>query len=93
MGNERVGINFQGLPILGNSLVHLTLLKESLAKVAVGLGIVGVDVQGLLEMVNCFVQLPLLKKANAKVAVGFHIVGVDLQGLLVRSIASSISPF
>src|SRR5580704_1352864 len=69
VGFRIVGVDFQGLLVLGNSLVQLSLLKESRAKVAVGFRIVGVDFQGLLILGNSLVQLSLLKESRAKAVV------------------------
>ena len=55
-----IGIESYGLPELGQSLVHPSLLKKSNGKVGVGVGIVGIDFQGLLVMLNRLVHLPFL---------------------------------
>ena len=57
MGLRVVGLDFQGLLVMGDGLVDLSAAGQTLAEVVVGLGVVGLDFQGLLEMGDGLVDL------------------------------------
>ena len=57
MGLGVVGLDFQGLLVMGDGLVDLSAAGQSHAEVVVGLGVVGLDFQGLLVMGDGLVDL------------------------------------
>ncbi len=52
-----VGLDFQGLAVMGDGLVDLPAAGQQSAEVVVGLGVVGLDFQGLLVMGDGLVHL------------------------------------
>ena len=57
MGLRVVGLDFQGLAVMGDGLVHLSAAGQGEAEVVVGLGVVGLDFQGLAVMGDGLVEL------------------------------------
>ena len=57
VGLHVVGLDFQGLPVMGDGLVDLPAAGQGVAEVVVGLGVVGLDFQGLPVMGDGLVDL------------------------------------
>ena len=57
MGFRVVGLDFQGLPVMGDGLVDLSAAGQHNAQVVVGLREVGLDFQGLAVMGDGLVDL------------------------------------
>ena len=70
MGLRVVGLDFQGLPVLGNGLLDLSAAGQGEAEVVVGHGVVGLDIQGLAVLGDGFVDLSAVGQRVAEVVVG-----------------------
>ena len=57
MGLRVVGLDFQGLAVMGDGLVDLSAAGQGDAEVVVGLGVVGLDFQGLAVLGDGLVDL------------------------------------
>src|SRR5271165_770242 len=64
-----VGVDFEGLSILGNRLVQLSFLREGHSQVALGVHIVRVELQGFSKLLNRFVRLPILEQSEPEIVV------------------------
>ena len=72
VGLRVVGLDFQGLPVMGDGLVDLSAAGQAKAEVVVGLGIVGLDFQGLPVMGDGLVDLSAAGQRDAEVVVGLQ---------------------
>ena len=70
MGLGVVGLDFQGLPVMGDGLVDLSAAGQGDAEVVVGLGVVGLDFQGLPVMGDGLVDLSAAGQGDSEVVVG-----------------------
>ena len=57
MGLGKVGLDFQGLAVMGDGLVELSAAGQGDAEVVVGCSVVGLDFQGLAVMGDGLVDL------------------------------------
>ena len=62
-----VGLDFQGLPVMGDRLVDLSAAGQGDSEVVVGLGVVGLDFQGLAVMGDGLVDLSAAGQDGAEV--------------------------
>ena len=74
MGLGGVGLDFQGLLVMGDGLVELSAAGQGKAEVDMGLGEVGLDFQGLAVMGDGLVDLPATSQNGCKVVVGLDIL-------------------
>jgi len=65
MGELIVGIDFHGPSVLGNRLIHTPFLKQSIAEIKMGFGVIRVDFQGLFVEQHCLINLPRLSTNEA----------------------------
>ena len=61
-----VGLDFQGLLVMGDGLVEPSATGQSDTEVVVGLGVVGLDFQGLLVMGDGLVDLSAAARAQPR---------------------------
>src|SRR5260370_26098040 len=80
-----LGINFECLLVLGNSIIQLSLLEKGEAEVIIGIGVAGFDFERFLVLRNSIIQLPVVQKGAAKIVVYLGIAGLDFERLAVLS--------
>ena len=68
-----VGLEPDGLAVVGDGLVQLPLVAQGDAEVVVGLGVVGLEPDGLAVVGDGLVQLPLVPQGVAEVVVGLGV--------------------
>ena len=90
MGFGVVGLDFQRLPVMGDSLVDLSAARQSHAEVVVGRHVVGLDFNRFPVMGNSRVDLPVVRQSHAEVEVGAGEVG--LGGLIAGMAYALVAP-
>ena len=72
MGHVELRVEFDGLLVAGNGLVHLALVFQRNAKTEVGQGEFRGEFGGLFEAGDGLVQLTLLQQCKPQVVVGWR---------------------
>ena len=66
MGLDQLRVEFDGLSVLGDSLVPLALGPQQSSKVAVGFRVLRFECDGLLVAFDGLVHLPLARRARPR---------------------------
>jgi hypothetical protein len=79
---DTLGIYFERLLVVGNSLAHLSLLKKDDPEIIVNIGLVGFDLELVFAMSDSLIHLVLKEKSIPKIVMDFDEVWFEFERLV-----------